>query len=95
MTHADNSKLAQRPKYYVDSILYWRDYKDQSKKHNKPQTFRGQNKEDVDGYIKYYCLKFGMCDVKTVTEGAISNYIQPIQEHEDTGSDTYVIEDNK
>lgn len=33
------------------------------------KEFIGKDQADVYGYIKYYTLKFGMCDVKMIDEG--------------------------
>mgnify|MGYP003114707007 CR=1 FL=1 len=46
----------------------------------KRQTFTGINQNDVYSYIKYYCLKFGMCDVKMVDEGEIGAPNDPLEE---------------
>ena len=33
------------------------------------KEFIGKDQTDVYGYIKYYCLKWGMVDVKMLDEG--------------------------
>lgn len=55
------------------------------------KEFIGKDKDDVYGYIKYYCLKFGMCDVQIIDEHEVGKESIPVpeQDHTDTGAPTF------
>ena len=53
------------------------------------KEFTGVDQADVYGYMQYYCLKFGMCDIKMIDEHEIGQESQPIPDHSDTGANTF------
>jgi len=48
--------------FYVDVEVIWRDHENNYEHKSTTKTFSGKSKADVYGYIKYYCLMFGMVD---------------------------------
>ena len=55
--------------YSVTVELHYRDHSKNYAVCSVEREFKGKNKDDVYEYLKYYTLKFGMCDVKMITEG--------------------------
>lgn len=55
--------------YYVLALGIWRDSMHDFKHSSKKFVFKGKHKEAVYEYIKYYAIKFGLCDVHLLGEG--------------------------
>ena len=53
------------------------------------KEFTGVDQADVYGYMQYYCLKFGMCDIKMIDEHVVGEESKPIPDHSDTGAQTF------
>lgn len=55
--------------YIVRVEAYWRDHMNNFEPSSKIMEFKGVDRADVYEYIKYYSLKFGLCDVVHKGEG--------------------------
>lgn len=55
--------------FMVKVELVWRDYENNYEHKSKVRQFEGKSKAEVYGYIKYYCLAFGMCNCIHIGEG--------------------------
>lgn len=75
--------------YRVEVDLFYRQHDKNYEITKIRRTFKGKDQADVYGYIKYYALAWGMCDVKMVDEGVIGEEPNPLQDHLDTGAPTF------
>jgi hypothetical protein len=57
--------------YRCEVWLKWRQHDKNNEIGKKRQEFVGVDQADVYNYIKYYTLKFGMCDVEMIEEGEV------------------------
>lgn len=76
--------------YRCEVDLCWKQHDKNFEIAKKRRVFINNTKEEVYGYIKYYTLAWGICDVIMIEEGEIDDQPIAIQDHEDTGSDTFV-----
>ena len=69
MTMTNKFTVREWPTYYIETQLTYLDHMNNYTPKHINKTFYGAQKEDTLSNIQYYCIKFGMADVKMLFEG--------------------------
>lgn len=63
--------MMRKKMYRCEVELFYKDHSKNYEVCSVKREFKGKSKQDVYEYLKYYTLKFGMCDVKMHDEGEV------------------------